>query len=70
MRRSRQCSACFIVSVKDSLESILDLGEDRRHAVQGLGIGHEARMLSALRGEDALILFRAAGARAGRAQLP
>jgi len=34
-----QCSACFIVSVKDSLESILDW-QDRRHAVQvGIGTG-------------------------------
>ncbi len=37
-----QCSACFINSVKDSLESILDLAKTEGHALQvGLGNGHQ-----------------------------
>ncbi len=41
--RNPQCSACFINSVKDSLDSILDPGQDRGHAVQvGIGHGHES----------------------------
>jgi ribonucleoside-diphosphate reductase alpha chain len=37
--RNPQCSACFINSVNDSLESILDTGQDRGHAVQ-VGLRH------------------------------
>ena len=34
-----QCSACFINSVDDTMESILDAGQDRGHAVQ-VRLGH------------------------------
>src|SRR5215469_11849329 len=48
-----QCSACFIVSVKDSLESILDLAKTEGMLFKwGSGTGSN---LSALREEDALL---------------
>ncbi len=48
-----QCSACFIVSVKDSLESILDLAKTEGMLFKwGSGTGTN---LSALREEDALL---------------
>jgi ribonucleotide reductase alpha subunit len=34
-----QCSACFINSVQDTMDSILDAGEDRGHALQ-VRLGH------------------------------
>ena len=53
-----QCSACFIISVKDSLESILDLAKTEGMLFKwGSGTGTN---LSALREEDAIL--RAAGA--------
>ncbi len=48
-----QCSACFIVSVKDSLESILDLAKTEGMLFKwGSGTGSN---LSALREEDAIL---------------
>ena len=48
-----QCSACFIVSVKDSLESILDLAKTEGMLFKwGSGTGSN---LSALREEDAVL---------------
>ncbi|MBZ5580716.1 MAG: vitamin B12-dependent ribonucleotide reductase [Acidobacteriia bacterium] len=48
-----QCSACFIVSVKDSLESILDLAKTEGMLFKwGSGTGTN---LSALREEDAIL---------------
>src|SRR6202051_4095783 len=48
-----QCSACFIVSVKDSLESILDLSKTEGMLFKwGSGTGSN---LSALREEDAIL---------------
>src|SRR5207302_10865047 len=48
-----QCSACFIVSVKDSLESILDLAKTEGMLFKwGSGTGSN---LSALREEDAML---------------
>ncbi len=48
-----QCSACFIVSVKDSLESILDLAKTEGMLFKwGSGTGTN---LSALREEDAVL---------------
>ncbi len=48
-----QCSACFIVSVKDSLESILDLAKTEGMFFKwGTGTGSN---LSALREEDAIL---------------
>src|SRR3954465_13861825 len=48
-----QCSACFIVSVKDSLESILDLAKNEGMLFKwGSGTGTN---LSALREEDGLL---------------
>ncbi len=37
--KAPQCSACFINSVDDTMESILGAGQDRRHALQ-VRIGH------------------------------
>ncbi len=43
-----QCSACFINSVDDSLDSHPDPRQDRRHALQvGLGHGHQSLLASA-----------------------
>jgi ribonucleoside-diphosphate reductase alpha chain len=57
-----QCSACFIVSVKDSLESILDLAKTEGMLFKwGSGTGTN---LSALREEDAML--SGGGAPAGR----
>src|SRR5271157_5886555 len=51
--RRPQCSACFIVSVKDSLESILDLAKTEGMLFKwGSGTGTN---LSALREEDAVL---------------
>ena len=51
-----QCSACFIVSVKDSLESILDLAKTEGMLFKwGSGTGSN---LSALREEDGNSLGR------------
>ena len=51
--RRPQCSACFIVSVKDSLESILDLAKTEGMLFKwGSGTGSN---LSALREEDAIL---------------
>ena len=51
--RRPQCSACFIVSVKDSLESILDLAKTEGMLFKwGSGTGSN---LSALREEDAVL---------------
>jgi ribonucleoside-diphosphate reductase alpha chain len=51
--RKPQCSACFIVSVKDSLESILDLAKTEGMLFKwGSGTGSN---LSALREENALL---------------
>jgi ribonucleoside-diphosphate reductase alpha chain len=51
--RRPQCSACFIVSVKDSLESILDLAKTEGMLFKwGSGTGSN---LSALREENALL---------------
>ncbi len=37
-----QCSACFINSVQDNMESIMNLAKTEGHALQvGLGHGHE-----------------------------
>src|SRR5260370_16680112 len=48
-----QCAACFIVSVKDSLESILDLAKTEGMLFKwGSGTGSN---LSALREEDAIL---------------
>ena len=59
-----QCSACFIVSVKDSLESILDLAKTEGMLFKwGSGTGTN---LSALREEDAVL---SGGGRASRAAL-
>jgi ribonucleoside-diphosphate reductase alpha chain len=52
-QRRPQCSACFIVSVKDSLESILDLAKTEGMLFKwGSGTGTN---LSALREEDAVL---------------
>jgi ribonucleoside-diphosphate reductase alpha chain len=52
-QRRPQCSACFIVSVKDSLESILDLAKTEGMLFKwGSGTGSN---LSALREEDAIL---------------
>jgi ribonucleoside-diphosphate reductase alpha chain len=52
-QRRPQCSACFIVSVKDSLESILDLAKTEGMLFKwGSGTGSN---LSALREEDAVL---------------
>ena len=52
-RARPQCSACFIVSVKDSLESILDLAKTEGMLFKwGSGTGSN---LSALREEDAIL---------------
>ena len=52
-RTRPQCSACFIVSVKDSLESILDLAKTEGMLFKwGSGTGTN---LSALREEDAIL---------------
>ncbi len=59
-----QCSACFIVSVKDSLESILDLAKTEGMLFKwGSGTGSN---LSALREEDAIL---SGGGRASRPAL-
>src|ERR1022692_2647297 len=53
LRAQPQCSACFIVSVKDSLESILDLAKTEGMLFKwGSGTGSN---LSALREEDAVL---------------
>ncbi len=41
-----QCSACFINSVEDTMESILDAGQDRGHALQ-VRLGHRHEPLGA-----------------------
>ncbi len=52
-QRRPQCSACFIVSVKDSLESILDLAKTEGMLLKwGSGTGSN---LSSLREEDAIL---------------
>ena len=52
-RTRPQCSACFIISVKDSLESILDLAKTEGMLFKwGSGTGTN---LSALREEDAIL---------------
>ena len=45
--KAPQCSACFINAVQDTMESILDAGQDRGDAVQ-VRIGHGSN-LSAIR---------------------
>ena len=61
-RSQPQCSACFIVSVKDSLESILDLAKTEGMLFKwGSGTGTN---LSAIREEDALSFGRRTGFRA------
>ena len=53
LKAQPQCSACFIVSVKDSLESILDLAKTEGMLFKwGSGTGSN---LSALREEDAVL---------------
>ena len=42
--KAPQCSACFINSVDDTMESILDPRQDRRHAVQ-VRLGHRQQPL-------------------------
>ena len=49
-----QCSACFINSVEDTMESILDAGQDRGHAVQ-VRLRHRARTSRRIRSSRELL---------------
>ena len=46
-----QCSACFINSVEDSMDGIMDAGQDRGHALQvRLGHGHQLQLAALQQG--------------------